>query len=96
MSERSLLMTQSTIAIGIIIGLLLLYLLDLFPVAVATMIGMAAMVFAGILTFNEAFACFSNSSVMLVIGMIIIIDALLESGVGGKFGRLLARLVGSS
>lgn len=88
-------MTQSAIAIGIILCLFLLYLLDLFPVAVTTMIGMVAMVFSGVLTFPEAFNSFNNSSVMLVIGMIIIVDALLESGIGGKFGRLLSRLVGS-
>lgn len=88
-------MTQSTIAILIIVGLFILYLLDIFPVAVTTMIGMVAMVFSGTLSFSDAFNSFSNSSVMLVIGMIIIIDALLESGVGGKFGRLLAYFVGS-
>lgn len=87
-------MTQSTIAIGIIIGLFILYIIDIFPVAVTTMIGMVALVFSGVLTFSEAFECFSNSSVMLVIGMIIIVDALLESGVGGKFGRLLSRFIG--
>lgn len=93
--ERSLLMTQSTVAIGIILCIFVLYLVDVFPVAVTTMIGMVAMVFAGILTFNDAFTAFSNSAVMLVIGMIIIVDALLESGVGGRFGRLLAHLVNS-
>lgn len=86
-------MTQSTIAIGIIIGLFILYLVDIFPVAVTTMIGMVAMVFSGVLSFSDAFESFSNSSVMLVIGMIIIVDALLESGVGGKFGRLLSRFI---
>ena len=88
-------MPQSTIAIGIIVGLFALYILDIFSVAVTTMIGMLAMVFGGILGFSDAFECFSNSSVMLVIGMIIVIDALLESGVGGIFGRMLARFVGS-
>ena len=88
-------MTQSAVAIGIILCLLILYIVDIFPVAVTTMIGMVAMIFSGILTFSEAFTCFSNSSVMLVIGMIIIVDSLLESGMGGKFGRLLARFVGS-
>ena len=38
-------MAQSTIAILIIIGLFVLYLLDVFPVAVTTMFGMTAMVF---------------------------------------------------
>ena len=88
-------MTQSTLAMGIILCLFLLYMIDIFPVAVTTMLGMVAMVFSGILTFPQAFNCFSNSSVMLVIGMIIIVDALLESGVGGRFGRLLSRLIGS-
>ncbi|MBQ8831288.1 MAG: SLC13/DASS family transporter [Oscillospiraceae bacterium] len=88
-------MTQSTIAIGIIICLFILYLVDVFPVAVTTMLGMVAMVFAGVLSFSEAFNSFANSSVMLVIGMIIIVDALLESGIGGKFGRVLSRMVGS-
>lgn len=87
-------MNQSIVAIAIIFCLFLLYLTDIFSVAVTTMIGMIAMVFAGILTFSEAFNCFSNSSVMLVIGMIIVVDALLESGVGGRFGRLLAHMVG--
>ena len=88
-------MNQSIVAILIICCLFILYLTDVFSVAVTTMIGMIAMVFAGILTFSEAFTCFSNSSVMLVLGMIIVVDALLESGVGGRFGRLLARMVGN-
>ncbi len=88
-------MTQSTVAIIIIIGLFILYLIDIFPVAVTTMIGMLAMVFAGVLSFSEAFNSLASSSVMLVIGMIIIVDALLESGVGGKFGRLLSHFVGA-
>lgn len=87
-------MNQSIVAILIICCLFILYLTDIFSVAVTTMIGMVAMVFAGILTFSEAFTCFSNSSVMLVLGMIIVVDALLESGVGGIFGRMLARKVG--
>lgn len=87
-------MSQSTIAILIIIGLFILYMTDIFSVAVTTMIGMLAMVFAGILSFSDAFSSFSSSTVMLVIGMIIVIDALLECGVGGIFGRVLARFVG--
>lgn len=88
-------MPQSAVSIGIILCIFLLYLIDVFPIAVTTVLGMLAMVFTGILPFSEAFSCFSNSSVMLVIGMIIIVDALLESGIGGKFGRLLSHFVGS-
>lgn len=88
-------MPQSTTAIIIILCLFALYIADLFPVAVTTMLGMVAMVFFGLLSYSEAFTAFSNSAVMLVIGMIIVVDALLESGMGGIFGRMLARMVGS-
>lgn len=70
-------MTQSTIAIGIILCLFILYLTDIFPIAVTTMLGMIPMVFSGILTSSDTSSNFSSSSVMPVIDMIIIVDALL-------------------
>ena len=57
---------------------------------------MLALIFTGILDFNEAFACFTSTNVMLVLGMIIIVESLLDSGVSGKLGHLLFRLVGRS
>jgi len=68
----------------------------LFPVAVTTLIGMLAMVYAKILTPSEAFSGFTNTAVLLVIGMVIIIDALLESGIGGKIGNILERFIGKN
>jgi di/tricarboxylate transporter len=60
-------------------------------VAVTTLIGMLAMVYAKILTPTEAFSGFTNTAVLLVIGMVIIIDALLVSGVAGKIGKGLTK-----
>ena len=71
-----------------------LYILEVFPVAVTTTLGMLALIFSDILTFNEAFSCFASTNVMLVLGMIIIVNALLESGVAGKLGGLLGKAVG--
>lgn len=49
-----------------------------------------------IIHFNEAFACFTNTNVMLVLGMIIIVESLLDSGIAGKLGNVLFRFVGRS
>lgn len=89
-------MDQSIIATIIVLCTCVLYVLELFPVAVTTLIGMLAMVFANILTPTEAFSGFTSTPVMLVIGMVIIIDALLDSGVAGKIGKVLSKLVGKS
>lgn len=84
-------MEQSTLALIIVGCTCLLYVLELFPVAVTTLIGMLAMVYAKILTPTEAFSGFTNTAVLLVIGMVIIIDALLDSGVAGKIGKGLTK-----
>ena len=89
-------MDQSILAIIIVACTCLLYVLEIFPVAVTTLIGMLAMVYAGILTPTEAFSGFTNTAVLLVIGMVIIIDALLESGIAGKIGKFLGRFIGKN
>lgn len=89
-------MSQSTLVLIIVGFICLLYMIEIFPVAVTTMIGLLAMVYAGILTPSEAFSGFTNTAVFLVIGMVIIIDALLESGVGNRIGKVLNRFVGKS
>lgn len=89
-------MSDTTITIIIIICTCFLYLTEKFSVAVTTVLGMLALVFAGVIHFNEAFACFTNTNVMLVLGMIIIVESLLDSGIAGKLGNLLFRFVGKS
>ena len=89
-------MSQSTITLIIIAATCILYLTERFSVALTTVLGMLALVFTGILSFNDAFACFSSTTVMLVLGMIIIVDSLMESGVAGKLGHTLSKLMGMS
>lgn len=87
-------MAPSTVTLIIIACTCILYLTEKFSVALTTVLGMLALVFAGVLSFNDAFACFSSTTVMLVLGMIIIVDSLMESGVAGRVGRVLDRLMG--
>ena len=61
-------MSQSTITLIIIACTCVLYLTEKFSVAVTTVMGMLALIFTGILDFNEAFACFTSTNVMLVLG----------------------------
>lgn len=85
-------MENSTIALIIVGCTCLLYISELFPVAVTTMIGLLAMVYCNILTPTEAFSGFTNTAVLLVIGMVIIIDAILESGVAGKLSNVFKKI----
>lgn len=89
-------MSPSTITLIIIACTCILYLTEKFSVAVTTVLGMLALIFTGILDFNEAFSCFTSTNVMLVLGMIIIVESLLDSGIAGKLGHLLFRMIGKS
>lgn len=86
-------MEQSTIALIIVLCTCVLYITEIFPIAVTTLLGMLAMIFTNILSFSEAFSGFSSTPVMLVIGMVIIIDSLIECGVAGKIGPFLSKFV---
>lgn len=63
-------MGNATIASIIVLATCILYVLECFPVAVTTLLGLLAMVFANILTPAEAFSGFASTPVMLVIGMV--------------------------
>ena len=89
-------MQDSTITLIIIACTCILYLTEKFSVAVTTVLGMMALVFTGILSFNEAFSCFTSTNVMLVLGMIIIVESLFDSGVAERLGLLLFRFTGKS
>ena len=89
-------MSDSTITLIIIACTCVLYLTEKFSVAVTTVMGMLALIFTGILDFNEAFSCFTSTNVMLVLGMIIIVESLLDSGVAEKLGCILFRFTGKS
>lgn len=89
-------MSDSTITLLIIACTCFLYLTEKFSVAVTTVLGMLALIFTGILDFNEAFACFTSTNVMLVLGMIIIVESLMDSGIAEQLGLLLFRFTGRS
>ena len=89
-------MDTAVVALIIIVGMIVLYLADVLPVALSTLVGALAMVFLGVLPANEMFACFVSDPVLLVLGMVIIIEGLMECGLGARVGAVMGRLVGKS
>ena len=85
-------MTQAGITLIIIAITCFLYILDKLPVALVTMIGMLAMVFSGAVSSKEAFSNFGSTPVLLTFGMIVIINAIIESGVIVQFEHVLQRM----
>ena len=85
-------MSQSTIALIIIAVTFVLYITELFPVATTTMLGMLAFIYSGILSFSDAFNCLTSTPVMLTLGVIIIANSLVESGIGSQIGHLMEHI----
>jgi len=89
-------MSQTTIAIIILLITLVMYMTPRIPMSVTTLIAMTAMALCGIVPFQDAFAGFSNSATLLVAGMMIIGQACFTSGLAETIGKLLYRFVGTN
>lgn len=83
------------LAAGIILILVfVLFGMDVFPVALTSMIGMVAMVVCGVISYQDGFGSFGSSATMIVCGMMIVAEALLKYGLSEKarvFSSWLAR-----
>ena len=85
-------MTKAGITLIIIACTCVLYIIDKLPVAIVTVLGMLAMIFSGATTSRTAFSNFGSNPVLLTFGMIIIINAIIESGVIVQFEHVLQRM----
>ena len=94
--QQRLKMSKPVLTLVIIISTCVLYALELFPIPVTTLLSVLALTFSGVLTFTEAFSGFASAEMLLVIGLMIIVDALLESGLAGIIGRGLSKFAGKS
>lgn len=70
---------------------MILYATEAFPLAVTSLIAMSAMAVTGILDWTEAFAGFSSSIVLMLIGVCIIGEAFFTTGLAESMGNLLRR-----
>lgn len=89
-------MSQTAIAIIILIISLIMYMIPQIPLSVTTIIAMTAMALSGIISFQDAFAGFGNNATLLVAGMMIIGQACFTSGLAESIGKLLFKFVGTN
>ena len=86
-------MAQSTITIVIVIAVIFLYATEKLPLSLTTILAMIAMVFFKILTPAEAFSGFSSTATLLLVGITIIGEAFLTSGLVDKLGNAVVDTV---
>ncbi|HHW94143.1 MAG TPA: hypothetical protein GX734_06560 [Clostridiaceae bacterium] len=76
----------------IIFGLFfLLFIWDKLPMATSAILGCVVMVILGLSDFSTAFGQFSSTTVILLIGVMVVGSALVETGVAAAFGRIMTK-----
>lgn len=81
----------------IIIGIaLVLYISEWIPIATTSILACLAMVVFGVLNFGQAFGGFANDMVFLIVGMVVVGNALFETGAAQTAGRMILKVVGGN
>lgn len=76
----------------VIFGLfVLLFIWDKLPMATSAILGCVVMVVFGLSDFSTAFGQFASTTVILLIGVMIVGAALAETGVAAAFGRIMTK-----
>ncbi|MCL2397031.1 MAG: SLC13 family permease [Defluviitaleaceae bacterium] len=89
-------MDASIIALIIIGVALILYITELIPIAVTSILACLALAIFGVISMGTAFAGFGNDIVFLMAGMVVIGNTLFETGVARIVGRKIIALVGGN
>lgn len=84
-------MEQSTIAILIIFAALILYLFPKIPIYVTTILAALAMGTFGIIDYSKSLAGFGNSAALLIVGMMIMGQACLTTGIADKVSNIITK-----
>ena len=87
-------MSQSILSLLILAAIVLCFATRILPLGITAVLGSLCMAIAGITTFSEALAPFGSDTVMLILGMIVVGNALTETGVTDIIGETLMRIPG--
>lgn len=83
---------SSTIASLIIFGVcIVLFVWDRLPMATSAILGCAAMVLFGVCDFKTAFGQFASSTVIMLIGVLVVGSAVAETGMAAKIGQVISK-----
>lgn len=89
-------MDHATITLIVLGVVAFLFVTELIPVAVTSILGTLSLGVFGVLTPKETFSGLSNDTVVLFAGMFVVGTAMLESGLAQTIGRLVVKRVGTS
>lgn len=84
-------MEPSTLTIIILILAVISFLLEKIPVNMTVMLTMCALVLTGLVTPQEAVSGFASTTILMLIGVVIVGSALFETGVCGKVAAVVTR-----
>lgn len=87
-------MTNAVIAIIILICILISFLLGKIPVGLTALMGALAMAFFGIIPYSQALSHFGSDTVLMVAGVMVIGNALFETGCAQMLGKVLVCIRG--
>ncbi len=79
------------LTLAILAGMLVLFVLETFPVEVTAMIGAAATVVCGLVPGDEVLGVFSNSAPWTIAAMFIVTGGLVRTGLVSAIGRAVSR-----
>ncbi|MCL2752801.1 MAG: SLC13 family permease [Defluviitaleaceae bacterium] len=92
----SWLQDPAVVALIIIACALVLYITELIPIAVTSVLACLALAIFGVITPATAFSGFANDMVFLIVGMVIVGNALFETGIAQMMGKGIIRIVGGN
>lgn len=84
-------MQSSTLALIITLVAMVCFITEKFPISVTALSAAIAMALFGVIEFKDVYAGFGNDTILLLVGVMIIGNALLETGVAEKIGNLLKK-----
>ncbi len=95
MKKRRKTMSHVTITLLLLLFAIVMFILERIPLGLTSCIVCLSLNLTGVLTVSEAFAGFVNSNVILCVGMFVVGQALFETGMANKIGRLVTRFAKS-
>ncbi len=85
-------MTPAIISLIILVACIVLFITRVIPNAVTAVLGCALLALTGVCTLGEAFSGFSNSTVLLMFGMMVVGIAMMETGVAEIIGNYVSKV----
>lgn len=82
---------QAVSSLVVFASLVVLFVWDKLPMATSAILGCAIMVLLGISDFSTTFGSFASSTVLMLIGVLIVGMAIDETGIAGKIGDLIIK-----